>query len=122
MTDDRALLGAVLEAPADEAPRLVYADWLEERGDPRGAFLRAEAAASRLPRDGPAFAAAERALRAQAAGLDAVWVARVSRPPVGACCDRVRLTGGGPPCRPPTSTRWRAGSGWSCRPSTGRSC
>src|SRR5262245_20452084 len=34
MTDDTALLGAVLEAPGDEAPRLVYADWLEERGDP----------------------------------------------------------------------------------------
>ena len=29
-----ALLRAVLEAPDDDAPRLVYADWLDEQGDP----------------------------------------------------------------------------------------
>src|SRR5262245_51747820 len=28
------------ERPGDMGPRLVYADWLEERGDPRGAWLR----------------------------------------------------------------------------------
>jgi len=31
---------AVVAAPGDEATRLVYADWLEERGDPLGEFLR----------------------------------------------------------------------------------
>jgi uncharacterized protein (TIGR02996 family) len=30
MTDESALLAAVLAAPADDLPRLVYADWLEE--------------------------------------------------------------------------------------------
>jgi uncharacterized protein (TIGR02996 family) len=39
MTED-ALLAAVLAAPLEDAPRLVYADWLEEQGDPRGEFLR----------------------------------------------------------------------------------
>lgn len=33
------LLAAVLANPDDDAPRLVYADWLIERGDPRGAFI-----------------------------------------------------------------------------------
>jgi uncharacterized protein (TIGR02996 family) len=33
------LLAAVLAAPDQDAPRLVYADWLIERGDPRGAFI-----------------------------------------------------------------------------------
>ena len=28
------LLIAVIAAPDDDAPRLVYADWLQERGDP----------------------------------------------------------------------------------------
>lgn len=34
------LLNEVIANPADIAPRLVYADWLEERGDPRGEFIR----------------------------------------------------------------------------------
>jgi uncharacterized protein (TIGR02996 family) len=34
------LLAAVAANPADDATRLVYADWLEDRGDPRGPFLR----------------------------------------------------------------------------------
>jgi uncharacterized protein (TIGR02996 family) len=33
-------LPSILERPDDDIPRLVYADWLEERGDPRGAFIR----------------------------------------------------------------------------------
>lgn len=27
-------------AHPDDAPRLIYADWLEERGDPQGEFIR----------------------------------------------------------------------------------
>jgi uncharacterized protein (TIGR02996 family) len=37
---DDAFLGAILAEPDDDTPRLVYADWLEERGDPRGEFIR----------------------------------------------------------------------------------
>lgn len=33
------LLVAVLADPENDAPRLVYADWLTERGDPRGTFI-----------------------------------------------------------------------------------
>jgi uncharacterized protein (TIGR02996 family) len=36
------LLRAVLAAPDDDAPRLVYADWLSERGDPRGEFIQTQ--------------------------------------------------------------------------------
>jgi uncharacterized protein (TIGR02996 family) len=32
MTDERAFLAAIKAAPADDAPRLVYADWLDEHG------------------------------------------------------------------------------------------
>ena len=36
-------LQAICEHPADDAPRLVYADWLEENGDPeRAAFIRVQ--------------------------------------------------------------------------------
>jgi uncharacterized protein (TIGR02996 family) len=33
MSDGESLYRAILAAPADDAPRLVYADWLEERGN-----------------------------------------------------------------------------------------
>ncbi len=37
--EEAALLRAVVEAPDDDAPRLVYADWLLERGDTRGELI-----------------------------------------------------------------------------------
>jgi uncharacterized protein (TIGR02996 family) len=40
MSEESAFLRAIREEPDDDAPRLVYADWLEERGDPRGEYLR----------------------------------------------------------------------------------
>ena len=47
MTHDEAFLAAVREAPDDDAPRLLYADWLEERGDPRR-LIRAQCVLERL--------------------------------------------------------------------------
>jgi uncharacterized protein (TIGR02996 family) len=38
--DEFGLLAAVLANPADDLPKLVYADWLDERADPRGQFVR----------------------------------------------------------------------------------
>jgi len=35
-----ALLDAILAAPNDDGPRLVYADWLIEEGDPRGELIQ----------------------------------------------------------------------------------
>jgi uncharacterized protein (TIGR02996 family) len=44
MTDDSTFLRALLTSPNDNDLRLIYADWLEERGDPRAPFLRLEVA------------------------------------------------------------------------------
>ena len=33
------LLAQIYAAPDDDTPRLVYADWLQQRGDPRGEFI-----------------------------------------------------------------------------------
>jgi uncharacterized protein (TIGR02996 family) len=42
-TDDDAFLRAIGENPADDAPRLVYADWLDDRGDAaRAEFIRVQ--------------------------------------------------------------------------------
>jgi uncharacterized protein (TIGR02996 family) len=40
MNDDEPFLQAIRANPADDAPWLIYADWLEERGDPRATLYR----------------------------------------------------------------------------------
>lgn len=41
MTDERTLIEAVKAAPRDDAPRLIFADWLDENEQPeRAAFIR----------------------------------------------------------------------------------
>jgi uncharacterized protein (TIGR02996 family) len=40
--DHKAFLSAILENPRDDAALLVYADWLEERGDARSTYLRSQ--------------------------------------------------------------------------------
>src|SRR5579885_144501 len=49
MSADEAFRAAILEDPDDDGPRLIYADWLEERGDPRGEFIRLQCALARMP-------------------------------------------------------------------------
>src|SRR4051812_15377676 len=49
----QALLRAICDDPADDLPRLAYADWLEEQGDDAGraraAFIRAQVERARRP-------------------------------------------------------------------------
>jgi len=49
MTHDEAFLQAIIEDPDDDSLWLVYADWLEESGDPRGELVRLQYTLSRLP-------------------------------------------------------------------------
>ena len=54
MTDQDALLRAVRAHPDDDTPRLVYADWLDEHGDPRRAeFVRVQCRIARADDDRP---------------------------------------------------------------------
>jgi uncharacterized protein (TIGR02996 family) len=48
---ERAFLHAIHANVEDATPKLVYADWLEERSDPRGQLLRTEV--ERLNKEGP---------------------------------------------------------------------
>jgi uncharacterized protein (TIGR02996 family) len=43
-TEEEAFLEAIRQSPEDVPLRLIYADWLEEQGDPRSAAVRAEVA------------------------------------------------------------------------------
>lgn len=44
MADAAAFLAAITADPNDDLPRLMFADWLDERGDPRGEFIRLQIA------------------------------------------------------------------------------
>ncbi len=46
-TTEQELVAAIYRAPDDDAPRMVYADWLQERGDPRGEFITLQLAVAR---------------------------------------------------------------------------
>src|SRR5262245_31674985 len=48
-----AFVGTTLADPDDDTPRLIYADWLEERGDPRGEYVRLAVAIERLQQQPP---------------------------------------------------------------------
>lgn len=39
---EHEFLGRILAAPLDDEPRLAYAAWLRQRGDPRGDFIHAQ--------------------------------------------------------------------------------
>jgi uncharacterized protein (TIGR02996 family) len=42
MSTEESFMKAILDAPDDDGLRLVFADWLEERGDPRAEFIRVQ--------------------------------------------------------------------------------
>jgi uncharacterized protein (TIGR02996 family) len=48
MNDEAGFLNALRANPEDIETRLVYADWLEERGDPRHELIRLEVEAERI--------------------------------------------------------------------------
>lgn len=53
MIPETAFLERILATPEEDSPRLIFADWLDERGDPRGEFIRVQCALARLPADDP---------------------------------------------------------------------
>jgi uncharacterized protein (TIGR02996 family) len=46
-----SLVDAIRQAPDDDGPRLVYADWLMEQGDPRGEFIAVQCELARSDLD-----------------------------------------------------------------------
>jgi uncharacterized protein (TIGR02996 family) len=81
MSDEQAFLHSLLANPSDDTTRLVYADWLDDRGDPRGTFLRVEVAIQQAG-EGTRAELGERLHQARR-GLDARWLALVDRPQLG---------------------------------------
>ncbi len=79
MYEDFAFLRVILNQPGDDVSRLVYADWLDERDDPRGSYVRLDLELHRLADDNPARRAElTEQMRALAPKLDARWAGWMS--------------------------------------------
>ena len=52
--DEREFFDRIRDEPFDDAPRLIFADWLDENGEPeRAEFIRVQCAIHRLPSSDP---------------------------------------------------------------------
>jgi uncharacterized protein (TIGR02996 family) len=71
-----AFLQTILDHPDDDIPRLVFADWLEEHGNPRGAFIRLQCERAKLTQYDPAW----KTVLAQEAALLKQFEAEWSKP------------------------------------------
>lgn len=92
MDRDEEFLRAIADNHADDSARLIYADWLDERGDSRGEFLRIQAnLAGQISGDANSRRACQRE-KELIGELDPHWIQRVRRystaPP---CRDVVQL-------------------------------
>jgi uncharacterized protein (TIGR02996 family) len=56
-TEAEAFLQRIRAYPDDDAQRLIFADWLDEQGDPRGQFVRVQLALAELTPASPAWKA-----------------------------------------------------------------
>src|SRR5262249_10931714 len=79
MHSEEAFLSRLADHPDDDVTRLVYADWLDERGDARAAYLRAEVALAGLGPDHPEYAEARDRLIEARGDLCPEWLVRSGR-------------------------------------------
>jgi uncharacterized protein (TIGR02996 family) len=80
MDEDEGFLQAIFAAPDDLTLPLVYADWLEERGDVRGEYLRCRVARASLQSTDPqskVLLQREKELRQQHPGIIVPWQRRL---------------------------------------------
>ena len=82
MLNEEAFLAAIREVPDDDALRFVYADWLEDRGDPRAEFLRMECLFENLSRRDGRYAEQKTLLRAMGSRVGVEWAASMTRSPI----------------------------------------
>ena len=73
MNEDDAFIAAIREDPTDDARRLVYADFLQERDDPRGEYIRLVADLTGRPSEDDEAAKLADRLMDIADTLDSEW-------------------------------------------------
>jgi uncharacterized protein (TIGR02996 family) len=75
MNHDAAFLASIIESPDEDAPRLIYADWLEEHGQgERADFIRVQCELARMSEDDPRRGDLMARERASREGREKEWV------------------------------------------------
>ncbi|MCW5805882.1 MAG: TIGR02996 domain-containing protein [Deltaproteobacteria bacterium] len=77
MTTEAELVGAIAAALDDDAPRLVYADWLAERGDPRGELIQLQVAVDGMLEEDERRKPTEKRLKALLEEHGESWLGRL---------------------------------------------
>jgi uncharacterized protein (TIGR02996 family) len=85
LSEDEGFTQAIIADPDDTSLRLIYADWLDERDDPRGEFLRVEIDLGRMRPKDPGRADLRRRLLELRSRINPCWLAQVDRGPVENC-------------------------------------
>ncbi len=83
---EAAFLDAIADEPDEDGPRLVYADWLMEQGDPRGELIRIQCELDGLAADAPG----QHSLRTRSEQLKRQVLGWLGEPPPGVRVDFLR--------------------------------
>jgi uncharacterized protein (TIGR02996 family) len=73
MNEEDAFVQNIVANPQDAKLKLVYADWLEERGDSRSKYLRLDVEFSQISEQEPRYAEFREQLHAFQQSTDAAW-------------------------------------------------
>ncbi len=79
MAEESAFIRTILASPNETLPRLVYADWLEERGDLRAEYLRLMCRLDTLDDDDPRAEQLNKEFEKLQRRLDHSWVGLMNR-------------------------------------------
>jgi len=71
--EELAFLERIRALPDDDGPRLIYADWLDDRADARGPLIRVQCALAHLPGDDPRRADLMQEEASQLQTLEPAW-------------------------------------------------
>jgi uncharacterized protein (TIGR02996 family) len=74
MSQERAFLQQLQANPADDATRLIYADWLEDQDDPRGRYLRLEVELAALSEQDSRYQTLEEELQGLRGSIEPEWL------------------------------------------------
>src|SRR5438046_2179086 len=78
-TIEQAFFDRIRDEPSDDAPRLIYADWLDENGQPeRAEFIRIQCALDRLPDDDPSRPELRERERQLSEAHESQWTGEIS--------------------------------------------
>ncbi len=82
---EQAFLREIAANPRDNTARLVYADWLDEKGDPRGEYLRVHCELSTLPPSDERYQSLLEREHELQAECEPDWLRQVGQPRIENC-------------------------------------